>query len=43
MAIGTIIGGVGGAMLARRMDRDAVRRVVIVIGFTLALSLMLRL
>jgi uncharacterized membrane protein YfcA len=43
MAIGTIIGGVGGAMLARRMDRTAVRRVVVVIGFTLAVSLMLRL
>jgi hypothetical protein len=30
-------------MLARRMDRNAVRRVVVVIGFTLAASLMLRL
>jgi uncharacterized protein len=43
MAAGTIIGGVGGAMLARRMNRDAVRRLVVVIGFALALSLMLRL
>jgi uncharacterized protein len=43
MTSGTIIGGVGGAMLARRMDRNAVRRVVVVIGFTLAASLMLRL
>jgi uncharacterized membrane protein YfcA len=43
MSIGTIVGGVGGALLARRMDRNAVRRLVVVIGFSLALSLLLRL
>jgi uncharacterized protein len=43
MATGAIVGGVGGAVCARRMNRDAVRRLVVVIGFTLALSLMLRL
>jgi len=43
MAVGAIVGGVGGAHIARRIGRDAVRRVVIVVGFVMALSLMLRL
>jgi hypothetical protein len=43
MSIGTVVGGVGGALLARRMNRDAVRRLVVIIGFSLALSLLLRL
>ncbi len=43
MAVGAVAGGVGGAGLARRMGRTAVRRVVIAIGFGMALSLFLRL
>ena len=43
MAAGAVAGGVGGARLARRMGRTAVRRVVIAIGFAMALSLFLRL
>jgi hypothetical protein len=42
MAVGAIVGGVGGAHVARRIGRDAVRRIVIVVGFAMALSLMLR-
>ena len=43
LAIGAVIGGVAGAGMARRIGRTAVRRIVIVIGFVMALSLMLRL
>jgi uncharacterized membrane protein YfcA len=43
MAAGTMTGGVGGALVARRIGQDAVRRVVIVIGFAMAISLLLRL
>jgi uncharacterized membrane protein YfcA len=43
MAIGAIVGGVGGASIARRMGARAVRRIVVVIGFGMSLSLMLRL
>jgi uncharacterized protein len=43
MAVGAIVGGVGGAMLARKMGRHVVRRLVVVIGFGMALSLLLRL
>ena len=43
MAVGAVIGGVGGAGLARRIGRTAVRRIVVVIGFAMAVSLMLRL
>ena len=39
MTAGSIAGGAGGAGLARRLGRDAVRRIVIVIGFGMALSL----
>jgi uncharacterized membrane protein YfcA len=42
MAAGAIAGGVGGAGLARKMGRTAVRRVVIGIGFAMALSLFLK-
>ena len=42
MAVGAIAGGVGGAFVARRIGRDAVRRLVVIIGFVMALSLMLR-
>ena len=43
MAVGAVIGGVGGAAAARYIGRTAVRRVVIVVGFGMALSLALRL
>ena len=43
MAVGAIIGGVGGAGLARRMGRQMVRRLVIGIGLAMAISLMFRL
>ncbi|MBI2187255.1 MAG: sulfite exporter TauE/SafE family protein [Acidobacteria bacterium] len=43
MAAGTLMGGVGGALLARRIGRAAVRRLVVVIGFGMAISLLLRL
>jgi uncharacterized membrane protein YfcA len=42
MAVGAIAGGIGGAGLARRIGRTAVRRVVIAIGFGMALSLFLK-
>jgi uncharacterized membrane protein YfcA len=42
MAIGAIAGGIGGAGLARRMGRTAVRWVVIAIGFGMALSLFVK-
>ena len=42
MAVGAIIGGVGGAGVARRLGRSTVRRIVVVIGFAMAVSLMLR-
>jgi uncharacterized membrane protein YfcA len=42
MAIGAIAGGYGGAGLARRMGRTAVRRVVIAIGFAMSVSLFLK-
>jgi uncharacterized membrane protein YfcA len=42
MAAGAIAGGVGGADLARRLGRTVVRRVVIGIGFAMALSLFLK-
>ncbi len=43
MAVGAVVGGVGGANVARRIGRHAVRRIVVVVGFVMALSLMLRL
>jgi uncharacterized protein len=42
MAIGAIAGGVGGAGVARRLGRVAVRRVVIAVGWVMAVRLMLR-
>jgi uncharacterized membrane protein YfcA len=42
MAIGAIAGGIGGAGLARRIGRRAVRWTVVAIGFGMALSLALR-
>jgi len=43
MALGAVVGGLGGAAVARHIGRTAVRRVVIVIGFVMALSMVLRL
>lgn len=42
MAIGAIVGGYGGAGLARKLGGRVVRRIVIVIGFGLALSFFVR-
>jgi uncharacterized protein len=43
MAAGAIIGGIGGTGIARRIGRPMVRRIVVIIGFAMAVSLMLRL
>jgi uncharacterized membrane protein YfcA len=42
MAAGTTVGGVGGALVARRIGPTAVKRIVVVIGFGMAVSLLLR-
>jgi uncharacterized membrane protein YfcA len=42
MAIGAVVGGYGGAGAARKMGRTMVRRIVIGIGFSMALSLFFR-
>ena len=42
MAAGAIVGGVGGAGLARRMGRTVVRRIIVGIGFGMALALLVR-
>jgi uncharacterized protein len=43
MAVGAIAGGVGSARVARRLNQETVRRMVIVLGFGMAVSLMFRL
>lgn len=43
MAVGAIAGGVWGAGVARRIGPKGVRRIVIIVGFTMAFSLLLRL
>ncbi|MDA1185173.1 MAG: sulfite exporter TauE/SafE family protein [Acidobacteria bacterium] len=43
MAVGAVIGGIGGATIARYIGHLAVRRVVIVVGFAMTVMLMLRL
>lgn len=43
MAVASIAGGIGGAGVARRLGRSAVRKIVIAIGFAMALSMMFRL
>lgn len=43
MSVGAIAGGVWGAGVARRIGPSGVRRIVIAVGFTMALSLLLRL
>ena len=42
MAVGAIVGGIWGAGVARRIGPKGVRRIVIAVGFTMALSLLLR-
>jgi len=42
MAVGAILGGVGGAGLARRLGRTVVRRLIIGIGFAMALALLIK-
>lgn len=42
MAVGAIVGGYGGAGMARKLGRTAVRRIVIAIGFAMAVSLFAR-
>jgi hypothetical protein len=42
MAIGAIAGGVGGAGLARRLGRVAVRRAVIAVGLLMGVKLMMK-
>lgn len=39
MSVGAIVGGYGGAGLARKMGQKVIRRLVIVIGFAMAISL----
>jgi uncharacterized membrane protein YfcA len=43
MAAGAVMGGIWGAGVARRIGPKGVRRIVIAVGFTMALSLLLRL
>jgi uncharacterized protein len=42
MAAGAILGGIGGAGTARKIGRTAVRRIVIAIGFGMAVSLFIK-
>jgi uncharacterized membrane protein YfcA len=42
MAVGAIIGGYGAAGIARKIGQKAVRRIVIVIGFAMTISLFFR-
>src|SRR5262249_54326253 len=42
MAVGAIVGGYGGAGVARRMGPKTVRTIVIIVGFSMALSLLVR-
>lgn len=42
MALGAIAGGIGGAGMARKLGRTAVRRIVICIGFAMAISLFIK-
>jgi uncharacterized membrane protein YfcA len=43
LAAGAVTGGVAGVHVARRIGRTAVRRIVVAIGFAMAVSLMFRL
>ena len=43
MAVGAVGGGIWGASLARRVGPRAVRRIVVIVGFSMAISLLFRL
>jgi uncharacterized membrane protein YfcA len=43
MAVGAVLGGVGGAGVARRLGQKRVKQIVIGVGFAMAVSLLLRL
>jgi uncharacterized membrane protein YfcA len=40
--IGAIIGGYGGALIARRIGGTAVRRIVIIVGLSMAASMFVK-
>ena len=42
MVVGAIIGGYGGALIARRIGGRAVRRIVILVGFSMAASMFVK-
>jgi uncharacterized membrane protein YfcA len=42
MAVGAIVGGYGGAGVARKIGPTGVRRIVVIVGFGMTLSLLLR-
>ncbi len=42
MAFGAILGGIAGTGIARRLGQTAVRRIVVGVGFAMALSLMIK-
>jgi uncharacterized membrane protein YfcA len=42
MAVGAVVGGYGGAGVARKIGPKGVRRIVVIVGFGMALSLLLR-
>src|SRR5580692_7033982 len=42
MVIGAIIGGYGGSLIARRIGGAAVRRIVIIVGFSMAASMFIK-
>ncbi|HEX9374853.1 MAG TPA: sulfite exporter TauE/SafE family protein [Actinomycetota bacterium] len=42
MAVGAIVGGYGGATLARRVGAERIRRAVVILGFAMAVALLVR-
>jgi uncharacterized membrane protein YfcA len=42
MAVAAVVGGYGGAGVARKIGRTAVRRIVIAVGFGMAVSLFIK-
>jgi uncharacterized membrane protein YfcA len=42
MVVGAIIGGYGGALIARRIGGPAVRRIVIIVGLSMAISMFVK-
>jgi uncharacterized membrane protein YfcA len=42
MAVAAVVGGYGGAGVARKVGQTAVRRIVIAIGFGMAVSLFIK-